>query len=102
MKRIRLVDKNFFHLSTLEKCIYGSVAKTVVRVNDLSKASNLLNAITKSRNAKILARLRQKEVLDRLIEIARWRSHAKPARYIPGRIPAGSDERRLAQLIMNG
>lgn len=68
---------------------------------DLNKASNLLNPITKSRSAKILAQLRQKEVLNRLIEIARWRSHAEPARYILGRI-AGSDERRLKQLVKSG
>ena len=66
--------------------------------SDLNKASNLLDSITKSRGAKMLARLRQKEVLDRLIEIARWRSHGGPARYILGRI-AGIDEGRLEQLV---
>ena len=37
-------------------------------------------------------------MLDRLIEIARWRSHGAPAGYILGRI-AGINENRLEQLI---
>ena len=69
--------------------------------SDLNKASALLNLITKSRNEETLARLRRREVLDRLIEMARWRSgHAEPARYILGRI-AGIDESRLRQLVAN-
>ncbi|HVG17611.1 MAG TPA: hypothetical protein VNI02_01055 [Blastocatellia bacterium] len=69
--------------------------------SDLNKASNLLDSMTKGRSARLLAQLRRKEVLNRLIEIARWRSHAEPAMYILGRI-AGSDERRLKQLVTSG
>jgi hypothetical protein len=65
---------------------------------DLNKASNLLNFISKSRKRELLAQLRRPEVLDRLIEIAHWRSHGEPARYILGRV-AGIDESRLEQLI---
>jgi hypothetical protein len=68
---------------------------------DLNKAGGLLNAITKSRDAKALAELRKREVLDRLIEIARWRSHGESARYILGRI-AGIEEDRLKQLVKTG
>jgi len=66
---------------------------------DLNKASNLLNLISKRRNKEILAQLRRREVLERLIEIARWRSHGEPARYILGRV-AGIDESRLEQLVV--
>jgi hypothetical protein len=69
--------------------------------SDLNKASNLLNSLMKSGNRKILTQLRKREVLDRLIEIARWRSHGEPARYILGRI-AGIEESRLEQLIRTG
>jgi hypothetical protein len=65
---------------------------------DLNKASNLLNSMTKNRDPKILAQIRRTEVLKRLIEIARWRSHGEPARYILGRI-AGINESRLKQLV---
>ncbi|HEY0320837.1 MAG TPA: HEAT repeat domain-containing protein [Pyrinomonadaceae bacterium] len=68
---------------------------------DLNKVSNLLNFMTKSRDSEMLAGLRRREVLDRLIEIARWRSHGEPARYILGRI-AGIDESRLEQLVKTG
>jgi hypothetical protein len=69
---------------------------------DLNKASNLLNSIMKkSRNVKLLSRLGRREVVDRLIEIARWRSHGEPARYILGRL-AGIDEGRLKALVMSG
>jgi hypothetical protein len=69
---------------------------------DLNKASSLLDSMTRSRNAKILAQLRSREVLDRLIEMARWRTgHGAPARYILGRI-AGIDESRLNQLVATG
>ena len=68
---------------------------------DLNKASNLLDSITKSRDPKVLAQLRRREVLARLIEIARWRSHGEPARYILGRI-AGIAESRLKQLVETG
>jgi hypothetical protein len=69
---------------------------------DLNKASYLINSMTKSRNARLLARLRNKEVLERLIEMARWRTgHAEPARYILGRM-AGIDEGRLQHLVKTG
>lgn len=69
---------------------------------DLNKGSYMINAITKSRSAKILARLHDREVLERLIEMARWRTgHAEPARYILGRM-AGIDESRLEQLVKTG
>jgi hypothetical protein len=69
---------------------------------DLNKASGLLASLTQSRNPDILAKLRGKAVLERLIEIARWRSgHANNARYILGRI-AGIDEDRLNQLVTAG
>ena len=68
---------------------------------DLNKVSGLLSAITKSRNAKLLTQLRRREVLERLIEMARWRSHAEAARYILGRI-AGIDESRLEGLVRSG
>jgi hypothetical protein len=67
--------------------------------SDLNKASSLLDPLTKSRNAKILAQLKKREVKERLIEMARWRvGHAEPARYILGRI-GGIDESRLKQLV---
>jgi hypothetical protein len=68
---------------------------------DLNKVSGLLSAITRSRNAKILEQLRRREVVERLIEMARWRSHGEAARYILGRV-AGIDERRLEGLVMSG
>ena len=69
---------------------------------DLNKASFLLSAITQNRNAKALARLRGREALERLIEMARWRTgHANAARAILGRI-AGIDEGRLQQLVTAG
>jgi hypothetical protein len=66
--------------------------------SDLNKVSGLLSAITKSRNAELLAKLRRREVLERLIEMARWRSHGQAARYILGRI-AGIGESRLERLV---
>ncbi|MGB9181595.1 MAG: hypothetical protein WCB68_20365 [Pyrinomonadaceae bacterium] len=69
---------------------------------DLNKASALLSALTRSRDAKLLARLRGQEVLARLIEMARWRTgHADPARTILGRL-AGIEETRLQQLVASG
>jgi hypothetical protein len=68
---------------------------------DLNKASNLLNFITKNREAKALLPLRRREVLERLIQMARWRSHGEPARWILGRI-AGINESRLEQLVKAG
>jgi hypothetical protein len=69
---------------------------------DLNKASNLLSSITRSRNEMALARLRSSETLERLIEMARWRTgHAEVSRYILGRL-AGIPEDRLAQLVKAG
>jgi hypothetical protein len=69
---------------------------------DLNKASFLLSAITRSRNAEALTQLRGRETLERLIEMARWRTgHAEAARRILGRV-AGIDEERLQQLITAG
>ena len=68
---------------------------------DLNKSSGLLDSITKGRGAKVMAQLRRREVLDRLIEMARWRSHGDAAKYILGRV-AGIDESRLGQLVRTG
>jgi HEAT repeats len=68
---------------------------------DLNKAGNLLSFITKSREAKTLRQLRRREVLERLIEMARWRSHGEAARLMLGRV-AGINESRLEQLVMAG
>jgi hypothetical protein len=69
---------------------------------DLNKASMLLTHITRSRNTEALTRLRGRETLERLIEMARWRTgHAEAARRILGRV-AGIDEERLQQLITAG
>jgi len=54
---------------------------------DLNKAGFLLESITKSGKGKIPVALRRKEVRDRLIEIARWRTgHAEAARHILARM----------------
>lgn len=69
---------------------------------DLNKASSLLSSITSKRSPRLFARLRQAEVLERLIETARWRTgHETAARMILGRL-AGIDEQRLAQLVAAG
>jgi hypothetical protein len=69
---------------------------------DLNKASFLLSAVTRSRNVEELTQLRGRETLERLIEMARWRTgHADAARYILGRV-AGIDEERLQRLVMAG
>ncbi|HEV7860796.1 MAG TPA: hypothetical protein VGO91_19405 [Pyrinomonadaceae bacterium] len=69
---------------------------------DLNKASALISDLTNGRNPKLLARLRQPQVLERLIEIARWRTgHARPARVILGRM-AGIEETRLQELVADG
>jgi hypothetical protein len=68
---------------------------------DLNKVSGLFYALTKSRNVKLLEQLRRREVLERLIEMARWRSHGEAARYIVGRV-AGIDESRLEGLVRGG
>ena len=50
----------------------------------------------------MLINLRRDEVLERLIEIARWKftGHSEPARFILGRI-AGIKEEELRQLVEN-
>jgi hypothetical protein len=54
------------------------------------------------RDPTLLARLRRPEVLERLIEMARWRTgHAESARNLLGRI-AGIEEDRLARLVAEG
>jgi hypothetical protein len=68
---------------------------------DLNKASFLLSSLTRSRNAKMLGKLRDREVVERLMEMARWRTHGEPARTILGHI-AGADEERLQQLVTTG
>jgi hypothetical protein len=69
---------------------------------DLNKAGNALLVLTRNRNARLLASLRRREILDRLIEMARWRpGHAEPARVLLGRL-AGIDEPRLQELIKTG
>jgi hypothetical protein len=70
---------------------------------DLNKASWLLSLMAQGRSPDLLAKLRRGEVLERLIEMARWRSmgHAYSARLILGRI-AGIDEDRLNQLAVAG
>jgi hypothetical protein len=71
--------------------------------SDINKASGLLSILTRGRSPDILAKLRRRDVLERLIEAARWRNmgHAYAARLILGRI-AGIDEDRLSQLAATG
>lgn len=69
---------------------------------DLNKSSGLLDFITaKKRDAKVLAQLRRKEILERLIEMARWRSHWESAANLLGRV-AGINEQQLQQLVAGG
>jgi hypothetical protein len=69
---------------------------------DVNKASSLLSVLTQARSADLLEKLRRKEVLERLIEIARWRtSHANAARSILGRL-GGIDEERLGKFVAAG
>ena len=66
------------------------------------KASLVLVALTTARDPQVLAQLRT-EVLDSLLEMARWRSigHAEAALTILGRM-AGIDEQTLNKLIDAG
>jgi hypothetical protein len=69
---------------------------------DVNKGSGLLSNLTKSREPGLLAQLHRREVMERLFEVARWRTgHANPARYILGRM-AGIEEKRLQQLVASG
>jgi hypothetical protein len=68
---------------------------------DLNKGSLLLDAMTRDRNKNILETLRQPEIIDRLIEMAGWKTgHAQAARSILGRI-GGIEEKKLQQLVRN-
>lgn len=69
---------------------------------DRNKAGMLLMALTRSRDPRLLQRLRT-EALPSLIEMARWHDpgHAVACRVILGRI-AGLSEARIQQLIRNG
>jgi len=69
---------------------------------DVNKASALLSNLTAGRNPALLAQLRRPSVLERLVEMARWRTtHANAARIILGRM-AGIEETRLQQLADAG
>ncbi len=69
---------------------------------DRNKGGNLVEALTRSRNPKLLTLIRER-ALPSLIEMARWTNppHASPARQILGRI-AGIEERRLQELVTKG
>ena len=70
--------------------------------SDRNKGGWVLESLTKSREAKLLAQLRS-EALVSLIEMARWRSngHAYTARVLLGRI-AGIEEEHLKKLALAG
>lgn len=69
---------------------------------DLNKAGALLADLTAGREPALLTELRRPEVLERLVEMARWRTgHANPAKYILGRL-AGIEEMRLGRLVTEG
>src|ERR1043165_6932214 len=70
--------------------------------SDLNKSSGLLDFVTaKKRDEKALAQLRRKEILERLIEMARWRSHWESAAKLLGLV-AGINEQQLLQLVDEG
>lgn len=69
---------------------------------DVNKSSLMLTDLTKSRDPQLLAKLRRPAIMERLIEMARWRTgHANSARMILGRI-AGIDEKHLTELVSEG
>jgi len=69
---------------------------------DLNKSSGLLDIMTaKRRDAKVLAQLQRKDILERLIDMARWRSHGQSAANLLGRV-AGINEQQLKQLVAEG
>jgi hypothetical protein len=69
---------------------------------DANKASLVLSSITEQDNPEILKSLRQKDVQERLVEMARWRTwHADYAKYVLGRL-AGIEEKRLKELVDSG
>ena len=69
---------------------------------DRNKAGYVLEALSASRNPKVMDHLRGR-ALDSLLEMARWRSsgHAHSALLLLGRI-AGIEEERLSKLIAAG
>jgi len=69
---------------------------------DRNKGGYVFEALTASRNPKVLGPLRSR-TLDSLLEMARWRSsgHANSARLLLGRI-AGIEEGRLTKLVAAG
>ncbi len=69
---------------------------------DRNKGGYVLEALTASRNPKVLGQLRSK-ALDSLLEMARWRSsgHNHSALLLLGRV-AGIEEGRLSELIAAG
>jgi hypothetical protein len=70
--------------------------------SDINKASLVLCSITERDNGKVLDRLHRKDIVERLSEMARWRTwHADYARYLLGRL-AGIDEERLELLVKSG
>ncbi len=69
---------------------------------DLNKASFLLSTITMNRDISLPKELREEQVVDRLIEMARWRTgHAIAAQYILGCI-GRIDKRQLEELLNAG
>jgi hypothetical protein len=69
---------------------------------DLNKTGFLLSVITMNGDIALPKELREEQVVDRLIEMARWRTgHAKAAQYILGSI-GGIDKRKLEELINAG
>jgi hypothetical protein len=70
--------------------------------SDINKGSYLLSYMTKTRSKRVLGPLQKKEILERLIEMARWRvGHASAARYLLGRL-AGIEESKLEGLVKSG
>lgn len=68
---------------------------------NVNKASFLLLCLTRNRDPELLAQLKSR-ALERLIEIACWRTqHSWAGRMILGRI-AGIDEARLTELAKSG
>jgi hypothetical protein len=70
--------------------------------SDVNKAGMFLYSRTQNRDEKVLALLRRPDVMERLLEIARWRTfHSDAAKYLLGRM-AGISEERLKQLVTSG
>jgi len=69
--------------------------------SDLNKASFLLASVTKNSSANMLEPLRNREVVERLMEMARWRTHGEAAKLILSEMTRMNEE-RLAQLVKEG